>query len=289
MEVFLKGTGSATGATVSFFPWVYRYFYLLMLVRLWLLSSQLWTLLRLSHVWRPLAGSYGVLHGITEYQGGARFNLVSLAKQYLPVPILTHRMNSWDKNLSPNSRVSVVLLPIDLLLMRKRVLITATVSASLQLINLGSTTAFQDLTSITVAGLYSSYLIAVSLLLWRRCRGNLVDHDEDFRDAHGSSSSPDSHQHLRTRHRTLTNDSSLPLTWGPVSFEAWKLLGKWLTILDSGTSTALLEKPWIYSCVAFCLQLGSLAFGPPTCLLQRWTWITIAWFGAVVSAMISSY
>ena len=48
------------------------------------------------------------------------------------------------------------------------------ISILLSLIVLGSSTAFNDLVGLTVAGLNSSYLIASGLLLYRRCTGGIV-------------------------------------------------------------------------------------------------------------------
>ncbi|GJN68878.1 hypothetical protein PLIIFM63780_000936 [Purpureocillium lilacinum] len=52
---------------------------------------------------------------------------------------------------------------------RRAVLLTATISCLLGLINIGSSTAFNDVVSLSVSGLYASYLIATGLLLYRRC------------------------------------------------------------------------------------------------------------------------
>lgn len=65
----------------------------------------------------------------------------------------------------------------------------------LALINIGSTTAFNGVISIAIAGLFSSYLLTASLLLYRRCTGGIA--------------SPQ--HHLST---TATNFA----TWGP-----WRL------------------------------------------------------------------
>ena len=51
------------------------------------------------------------------------------------------------------------------------------ISFLLSLIVLGSSTAFNDLVELTVAGLNSSYLIASGLLLYRRCTGGIVPRD----------------------------------------------------------------------------------------------------------------
>ena len=75
------------------------------------------------------------------------------------------------------------------------VMLTATVSGVLQLINCGSSEVFQDLVSLTIAGLYSSYLLATSLLLWRRIKGGIgIFNDSDT---------------------ALSNTVGVPLSWGP--------------------------------------------------------------------------
>lgn len=67
----------------------------------------------------------------------------------------------------------------------------------LGLINIGSTTAFNDIISLTLEALFSSYLLACGLLLYRRIRGEIRDFDPNFE-------------------RTPTS----PHTWGP-----WHLSG----------------------------------------------------------------
>ncbi|KAJ5112667.1 hypothetical protein N7532_000712 [Penicillium argentinense] len=51
--------------------------------------------------------------------------------------------------------------------------LTVIVSALLGLINLGSKLALEDILSMAVSGLYSSYLIVAILLLYRRCKGDI--------------------------------------------------------------------------------------------------------------------
>ena len=58
------------------------------------------------------------------------------------------------------------------------VLITTSISALLALISIGSSTAFNDVISITVVGLYSSYIMPLALLLWRRSTGT-IHHEID--------------------------------------------------------------------------------------------------------------
>lgn len=56
--------------------------------------------------------------------------------------------------------------------------------------------AFNDVISLSVAGLYSSYLICCSLLLWRRCTNQILIRS----DSAGSQ---------------LVNTPGATLTWGP--------------------------------------------------------------------------
>ena len=55
----------------------------------------------------------------------------------------------------------------------RSILFTMLISVLLSLIVLGSSTAFNDLVNLTVAGLNLSYLIASGLLLYRRCTGGI--------------------------------------------------------------------------------------------------------------------
>ncbi|MCJ1238625.1 hypothetical protein MMC14_006615 [Varicellaria rhodocarpa] len=51
--------------------------------------------------------------------------------------------------------------------------LTALLSVLPSLINFGSSTVFEDLMSLTIAGLYSSYLIATTLLLYHHLTGGI--------------------------------------------------------------------------------------------------------------------
>ena len=50
-------------------------------------------------------------------------------------------------------------------------IITSSIACLIGLINLGSSTAFNDVISLSVSSLYASYIISEALLLWRRCTG----------------------------------------------------------------------------------------------------------------------
>lgn len=51
------------------------------------------------------------------------------------------------------------------------IITTSLVACLIGLINIGSSTAFNDVISLGVSSLYASYIITESLLLWRRCTG----------------------------------------------------------------------------------------------------------------------
>ena len=51
------------------------------------------------------------------------------------------------------------------------VVLTSSIACLIGLINLGSSTAFNDVISLSVSSLYASYIISEVLLLWRRCTG----------------------------------------------------------------------------------------------------------------------
>lgn len=76
---------------------------------------------------------------------------------------------------------------------------TTIIATILSLVNIGDATAFNGVISISIAGLFGSYLMASSLLLYRRLRGQI------------RSPSPDD---------LLVNTVDSTLTWGP-----WRLPG----------------------------------------------------------------
>lgn len=80
------------------------------------------------------------------------------------------------------------------------ILVVTAFAALLALINIGNTTAFNDIVSLVLEGFYLSYLIAIGLLLWRRVRGDIAE------------SAPESQP---------TSESINPrMTWGP-----WRIKG----------------------------------------------------------------
>ena len=82
---------------------------------------------------------------------------------------------------------------------------TTTISALLALIGIGSSLAFNDIISISVVGLYASYLVATVLFLWRRVTGAIRPASESFNES------------------TVVNAPNSTLTWGP--FKMPRIIG----------------------------------------------------------------
>lgn len=78
---------------------------------------------------------------------------------------------------------------------RRAVLFTALIACLLVVIHVGSETAFNNVVSLSVSGLYASYLIATCLLLFRRCTSGFAMPD--------STSLP-----------ALANTAGAELVWG---------------------------------------------------------------------------
>jgi choline transport protein len=74
--------------------------------------------------------------------------------------------------------------------------LTATITFLLSFIGLGSTVAFNDVVSLSINGLYTSYLLGNGLLLYRRMTGSILPYNAEDRS-------------LRN---TIEADQ---LTWGP--------------------------------------------------------------------------
>ena len=97
----------------------------------------------------------------------------------------------WRRLQRVNSKSAVPVLAVS---------VTTTISCLLALIVLGSSTAFNDLVSFSVVGLFGSYFMVAALLLYRRIRGDIK--------LYASSSD------------ALTNAPGAELTWGP-----WRIPG----------------------------------------------------------------
>lgn len=103
------------------------------------------------------------------------------------------------------------------------VLLVMVVVSILGCITIGSLVAFNDVISLSVSGLYSSYLIASGLLLYRRCTSGF--------------SMPD----LNTSAPALANTTGAELIWGP-----WHIPGIW-GIINNSFTCIYLAVVWFFS------------------------------------------
>ena len=110
--------------------------------------------------WHLLRACVGHLLETGVYQDGNGYSMSVWSRCFI---WLLHRvaMLIWDK-VDPHTS-----LPI------RSILIKSFISLLLSLVILGSTTAFNDLVSLSVSGLQSFYLVAISLLLYRRSTGSI--------------------------------------------------------------------------------------------------------------------
>lgn len=83
----------------------------------------------------------------------------------------------------------------------RAVIVTTIIAIILSLVNIGNATAFNGVISISIAGLFGSYLIVTTMLLYRRLTGSI------------RLPSPDDDLHL-------ANALDSPLVWGP-----WRVPG----------------------------------------------------------------
>ncbi|KAI0839456.1 amino acid transporter [Hypoxylon sp. FL0890] len=124
------------------------------------------------------------------------------------------------------------------------VITTTVIAIILSLVNIGDATAFNGVISISTAGLFGSYLVAASLLLYRRVTGGIrVATDDDV----------------------LTNTVGSSLTWGP-----WRLHGA-LGIANN-----------IFSCI-YLVFVFFFSFWPPSLEVTPETMnYAVLVFGAVI-------
>lgn len=95
-------------------------------------------------------------------------------------------------------------------------------SALLCLINVGSSTVLNDVISLVLQGFYTSYFLAISLLLYRRLRAEIEEPENEINVA-----DPE----VKTRR----------FTWGP-----WRIKG-WLGTLNNMAACVYLVFIWIWS------------------------------------------
>ncbi|KAK7750474.1 hypothetical protein SLS62_007553 [Diatrype stigma] len=140
----------------------------------------------------------------------------------------------------PRTRVPVV-----------AVIVVTLIPCLLNLIYIGSSTAFNDVISMSVSGLYASYLLPCSFLLWRRITGQIKPHrssEEHDAGSHNGRDTDTNILHPLTLDGNGDSDIVLEeqvLEWGP-----WRVPG----ILGTLNNT--------FACV-FCIWVLFWDFWPP--------------------------
>lgn len=126
--------------------------------------------------------------------------------------------------------------------------IVTVIPALLALIYIGSSTVFEDVVSLSTSGLYMSYFIPCSLLLWRRVTGQMVPpiSHSNSSDAETALANIGIAMHTTTEDREdATEVLQHQLVWGP-----WRLPG-WFGIVNNS-----------YACV-YILFVIFWGFWPP--------------------------
>lgn len=127
------------------------------------------------------------------------------------------------------------------------IIVASVIPCLLALINIGSTTVFNDVTSLSLAGFYSTYFISVVLLLYRRLGSTIHKADASTPPAPA----------------TLDQETGdYELTWGP-----WHVPG-WLGIINNVIACVYLVVIWFFSFFppaipveASTMNYSSLVFG----------------------------
>lgn len=119
------------------------------------------------------------------------------------------------------------------------IVLVTIVPCLLALIYIGSSTVFEDVVSLSVSGLYGSYFVPCSLLLWRRTTGKMKDYTSD--DDEDLGSNPQAISEPRE-----DDIAQPPLMWGP-----WRVPGLLGTINNA------------FACV-YILFVLFWSFWPPT-------------------------
>lgn len=97
------------------------------------------------------------------------------------------------------------------------------IPALLALIYIGSSTVFEDVVSLSTSGLYASYLIPCSLLLWRRTTGQIVPPIPHSNDSDAETALANVGGIIQTTtDGTNTMEVVHPqLVWGPLRLPGW--------------------------------------------------------------------
>lgn len=159
----------------------------------------------------------------------------------------------WQRISRVNTRTTIPYLSLG---------ICVSIAALVGFINLGSTTAFNDVISILLAGLYSSYFIASALLLYRRVRGDICERTEhDWYEGRSENGMTDA----------ATSSIRQPvITWGP-----WRIPGVWGIINN------------VISC-AYLLIIIFFSMWPPSTptTAESMNYSQTAWGGVIILSTV---
>ncbi|KAF2864464.1 hypothetical protein K470DRAFT_267307 [Piedraia hortae CBS 480.64] len=116
------------------------------------------------------------------------------------------------------------------------VLTVTGIAALLTLIYIGSSTAFEDVISLTITGFYGSYFLPAALLLWRRLKGDVAPRNVLESEQPEQPKQP---EHLPVDSKSVSTHevgvANAPLIWGP-----WKLPGVLGTINNAYACTYMI-------------------------------------------------
>ncbi|KAI1262204.1 amino acid/polyamine transporter I [Xylariaceae sp. FL1019] len=144
----------------------------------------------------------------------------------------------YIRMVHPRTRVPIV-----------AIVIVTVIPCLLNLIYIGSSTAFNDVISLSVSGLYASYLLPCSFLLWRRVTGQIRPHRTrgDRENEETARQNDNLHQlTVEDPHESDILVDEKVLEWGP-----WRVPGLLGTLNNA------------YACT-FCVWVLFWSFWPPS-------------------------
>lgn len=152
----------------------------------------------------------------------------------MPIPSLTSAFISYLYTFQIEPRTSIPVAAIFLVM---------SIPCLLALIYIGSSTVFEDVVSLSTSGLYASYFIPCSLLLWRRTTGQIRPHSSLDNDEEDTTVSQMVGLAIEDENDEVAQP---PLRWGP-----WRIPGMLGTINN------------VFACV-YILFVLFWSFWPPS-------------------------
>lgn len=132
-------------------------------------------------------------------------------------------------------------------------MVVTTSAMLLGLINIGSTAVFNDVVSLALEGLFSSYFVALILLLWRRIRGDIIDEADSLEIMEAES--------MQTEKQ---------LRWGP-----WRVKGIFGTLIN------FVACIYLFIMIFFCFWPATLPVTP-----VNMNYSSLIWGSVVLTSLI---